>query len=222
MLVIFSLFIVSQAGAQAVWDLEFVGGFNVSRLTGDTGADITGFVEDLGTGEIDANVDGSKIGLTGGVLVTVGLNNSFGIQSGLMWSRKGGDGEVSATLGSLNLTGDLTITLDYVEIPILGVLSFPVGETVDIRAMAGPVLSFNSKAEIEVADVTTDIGDFVKSVDIGILVGGGLVIPLTSVDFIVDARYTFGLSSVDDTSADLDLKNGSFTILAGIGIPLGL
>lgn len=208
--------------AQPQWEVELVGGVGFTRVTGDTE-----FSETIDGDTAAADIGGFKAGFAGGGLVTVYLNPRFGIQSGLVWARKGSDGELVVDLPSLGLydvTANVTYTLDYIDLPILGVLDFPVTDVVSIRTMAGPVISFNTKAEVKIelggASESQDVGDETRSVDFGGLLGAGVAIPAGAVRIHLDARYTFGFTSVDDSPADLDLKNGGFAILAGIGIPL--
>jgi hypothetical protein len=145
----------------------------------------------------------------------------------LLWARRGGDGEFRIRgdfpppLGTQDVTTDVTVTLDYVDIPVLGVLTFPMAENTSIRFLAGPVLGFNSKAEAEVSLIgpTEDLGDIVKSVDVQGLLGAGLVLHFNRFNVVADGRYAFGFSSIDDET-DLDIKNAGFTILAGVGVPL--
>jgi hypothetical protein len=224
-----TILFAASAGAQPVWNIEIVGGFNLSQLLGDdTDAKLIFSDEDIGDGEISGDIGGTKLGFSGGALFTVQMNDNFGVQSGLLWGRRGGDGELTlrgdiAGLGVVDLTADATMTLDYVDIPILGMVTLPAGESTSFRVMAGPVLAFNSKAEAEISllgeSFSEDIGDIVKSVDIEGLVGAGMVFHLTTLDLIVDARYAFGFSSIDDET-DLDIKNAGVTLLAGLGIPL--
>jgi hypothetical protein len=223
------MLLAAGANAQPVWNIEIVGGLNLSQLRGDdTDARIIFSDEDIGTGEISGDIGGNKFGFTAGALVTVQVNENFGVQSGFLWGRKGSDGEIAMRgdipgLGVVDLTADVTLTLDYLDIPILGVLTFPAGETTSIRAMVGPVLGFNTNAEVEVSlagtSRTEDISDGIKSVDVAGLLGAGVVFHLNSVNVILDGRYAFGFSSIDDET-DFDVKNAGFTLLAGLGIPL--
>jgi hypothetical protein len=216
------------ASAQSQWDLEVVGGFAVTSLSGDTDASFSVANPEIAEGDVEGDIDGSKLGFLFGALVTIQLNEYLGVQSGLVWTRKGGDGEavfeIDSPLIDQKGTAEITVTLDYVEIPIVGVLRFPVGPVSSLRLLAGPVLGFNSNAEFEAsaagASSTTDIGDQVKSVDVGGVVGAGFAFPTGLVNLQVDVRYTVGLSNVNDTDLDFDIKNRSFSVLAGVGIPL--
>ena len=65
-----------------------------------------------------------------------------------------------------------------------------------------------------------DIKDEVKSFDFGVVFGGGLDFAAGSGSFVIDIRYTLGLTSVDDSGFDADLKNKVFS--ASIGYALGV
>jgi hypothetical protein len=227
---ILALTAAGPATSQPAWNFELVAGVDFTQLTGDdTDATLVFNDPDIGSGEVSGDIGGMKVGFTVGGLFTVDVNDNFAVQSGLLWSRKGSDGDVTLQgdipgLGVVDLTANVTMTLDYVEVPILGVLSFPAGPSMRFRAMAGPVLSFKSNAEIDVEvagySQSEDFGDEVKSVDVGGLIGVGLVIPAGALNFNVDARYTMGFTSIDDSDSDLDIKNSAIAVTAALGIPL--
>lgn len=230
LLAAFAAAIAGPAASQPAWNFELVAGVDFTQLTGDdTDATLVFNDPDLGSGEVSGDIGGMKAGFTVGGLVTVDINDNFAVQSGLLWTRKGGDGDVTLRgdipgLGVVDLTANVTMTLDYIDIPILGVLSFPAGETMRFRAMAGPVLSFNTKADVDIEvagySQSEDFGDNVKPVDVGGLIGAGLVIPAGALNVIFDARYTMGFTSIDDSDADADIKNSAFAVTAALGIPL--
>ena len=62
----------------------------------------------------------------------------------------------------------------------------------------------------------------VKKMDFSVMVGAGLdfsVAPSTSL--LVELTYNLGLSSLDDSAANDDIKNRVFSILAGLSFKLG-
>jgi hypothetical protein len=221
----------TPARAQSVWSLEFVGGLNFSQFSGDdTGARVLFADDDLGSGEISGDVGGTRVGLVAGAMVNVFFTDNFGFRSGVLWARKGSDGEVRLRgdipgLGIVDLTADVSFTLDYFELPLLGVVAFPVSDGATVRMMAGPVLAFNSSADVEVSlfdfSESEDIGDEIKALDVLGLLGLGVVIPVGSVDVVIDGSYSRGFTGIDDTSADLDIKNSEFRVVAGVAIPIG-
>lgn len=77
----------------------------------------------------------------------------------------------------------------------------------------GIKLSTKVKAEEDGLSVETDVDD-VKALDFGLTLGAGLAME----KFSLEARYTMGLSSFDDTSDPDDLKNSGFMLLIGMGL----
>jgi hypothetical protein len=222
------LFAFAPAAAQPEWEVELIGGIGFTRLTGND----TEFMQTVEGQQVGVDIGGTRIGLAAGTLVTVKINRNFGVQSGLVWTRRGGDGEALIPaefpgFGSFELTADVSGTFDYIDIPVLGVLTFPVNDAISVHTMAGPVFAFNTRAEVAIeissADFTfeQDIGEETKAVDVGGLLGAGIAIPVGAMNFHADARYGFSFTSIDDTAADLDLKHGGLFILAGLGFPLG-
>ena len=52
--------------------------------------------------------------------------------------------------------------------------------------------------------------------------GAGVDIGVSErVDLVIDLFYTLGLTSVDDSPEESDVKNRAITIRAGVAIPLG-
>jgi hypothetical protein len=67
----------------------------------------------------------------------------------------------------------------------------------------------NVNAKIEAGDVEKDLDDAVKGFDLAIPVG----LSYEYKHFVVDARYTFGLTKIFDTKeVDLDSKNLTFQL----------
>ncbi|MGM0568498.1 MAG: outer membrane beta-barrel protein, partial [Elusimicrobiota bacterium] len=77
----------------------------------------------------------------------------------------------------------------------------------------------NFKAQMESIGIEiedeSDVKDSMKSFDAGIALGGGIGIEAGEGTFLLDARYTMGLTSFDDSGADLDQKNAVISITAG-------
>ena len=96
-----------------------------------------------------------------------------------------------AKLKATDLDG--TVTLDYLEVPILGVISLSrQGPVVPFFYVGGSV-SANVNATIELNGVETDIPDHdIRRNDIGTVFGGGVYVD----SFTLEARYTTGMNSV--------------------------
>jgi hypothetical protein len=121
--------------------------------------------------------------------------------------------------------GTLTLSLDYFEVPLLFKLLIPVeGSSVRPSIFAGPAVGFNTTAnfKVEVDDQSqeTDIKDQVTSTDFSLAFGGGVGFMVGKNELGIDIRYILGLSSIDDTSDNLDLKNNVINFNAYFGFNL--
>jgi hypothetical protein len=121
-----------------------------------------------------------------------------------------------------------TLALDYIEVPLLLKLGAPLAGTGQLRpyVTAGPALGFLIKCKVKASNASQSaeadcddptVGADAKSVQFSADFGAGLDIGR----FTVGLRYQLGLTSVDDTGADADVKNRVFTIIAGYGFRLG-
>lgn len=67
-----------------------------------------------------------------------------------------------------------------------------------------------------------DFGVPVKSIDIGAMGGAGLSIATGgSLAVTLDVLYNLGLTTIDDTSDEDDVKNRAWSIVAGVSFPVG-
>ncbi len=125
---------------------------------------------------------------------------------------------------------DLEFNLAYVEVPIMLKVSLPFisGDVVKPFVTGGPVFAWRIDCEfsLETAESISvqecanqnfpDVETTFKQADRGYAMGGGLdfVIPVLGT-FIIEGRYTRGLSRLRDTGMNDDIQNQSFTLLAG-------
>lgn len=100
---------------------------------------------------------------------------------------------------------DLTVNLNYLQIPVLGVMTFGDSETKPF-VFAGPALGLKLTSNIGDEEESEDIK---TSNDFSLVFGGGVAMG----KFSVDARYAWGLSDVDPGS-DIS-KNRVFSIMFG-------
>ena len=96
-----------------------------------------------------------------------------------------------------------------------------------MRLLAGPV------ASLKVDEKLTTTGlfgysldtDQIKTTDFGIAAGAAVAVHSGDLAVVGEGRYTFGLTNVSDLSVEGvslggDVKNGSFYLMAGAGVPL--
>ena len=163
----------------------------------------------------------TRTGFSGGAFYGLGINDQFDVRGEVNYVQKGAEGEVMADDGDIH---DGIYKLDYVEIPVLFVANFPVGEKFGLSLFAGPTFAFNTTAEVEIPSHNeTEELDNVKGFDFGAAIGGGVEYKLSSFSIIADVRYSLGASSVSEDVAgeSIDVKNRGIGIMGGVAFPLG-
>ena len=206
-ILITALLILLPAVAAAQSTIGFRGGLSLASLGGD-----------------DAENFDSKTGLSFGGFFNVPVSDMLGVQVGAGFVKKGANQTESGI--------DIGFELGYVEIPLLLTYSPPTSGNVGFTFSVGPAVGFKtgcnfsatsagSTVELDCDDPTLDVG--VKSFEVGAMVGAGLNFALTeSVSLHLDAFYNYGITKIDDSGADDDVKNRAFSILAGLSFPLRL
>ena len=123
------------------------------------------------------------------------MTDRFSLGAGINYAQQGA--ELKDT--------EVTDKIDYVNMPITA--NFYVVKGLALRAGLQPGINVNAK--IEAGDVEKDLDDAVKGFDLAIPVG----LSYEYKHFVVDARYTFGLTKIFDTKeVDLDSKNLTFQL----------
>lgn len=200
----FVLFMFSYV-AYGQMHLGLKAGLNMANLSGSD-------VDNLVGQSLD-----TRTGFSGGVFFTYQFNNLFAIQPEAYYSMKGATYSESGA--------KLTISLDYIEIPVLFKLIIPVeGSNIRPSIFAGPAIGFNTthkmKVEYEGQTVEVDIQD-AKSTDFSLAFGGGIDFMVGKNELGVDVRYILGLSTIDDSSDPWDIKNNviNFNVYYGFSLP---
>ncbi len=194
-----SFMLVSLSYAQM--QLGVKAGLNLANLSGDD-------IEDT-----DA-----RTGFAGGVFFMYQFSEMFAIQPEVYYTMKG------ATQKDVFPGVDATIKGDYFEIPVLLKLIIPLrGSGIKPAIFAGPSLAFNTSAKIKIeADGESfeeDLED-IKSTDFGLVFGAGLGFPVGNGELGFDVRYILGLTTVDDSAEEADVKNGviNFNLYYGFSL----
>jgi hypothetical protein len=176
--------------------LGIKGGMNMSNFTGDS----------LTNPE-------SLTGIAIGGYATIGLLPNIAIQPEVFYSQKG----CKESGDYLGTPIELTTRINYLEIPVLAKISF--GAIVKPYILAGPYFAtmIGATQEVTVSGVSVsgDIDDFVKSSDMGLTFGAGVQTP---VKLSLEARYSMGLNSIDDSGWDIDIKNSNISLLVGFAL----
>jgi hypothetical protein len=176
-----------------------IGGLNFSKLA-------------LGDGNALENAK-NRTAFAGGGFFTLGLGRIFAIQPELLFSMKG----TRASNPTQNFTtGDLTLKMDYFEIPLLLKGYIPISNpNLRPNLFVGPAIAFlvNCRVGEDVIGGTRDCangGPTIKSTDTSIMFGVGLDF-LNS--FTAQVRFDMGLQDVDEEQGTA--KNQSLMLMIG-------
>lgn len=176
-------------------------------------------------GGADAEKLGSVTGITGfnaGIFLNIGLPGPFSIRPEVIYTVKG-----AKITGTSPFPFTSTVTVTYVEIPLLvkfSILAIP-GAPMKPVVFAGPSLGIllTSKSKTEIPGQPTQETDGksdTKSTDMGVVVGVGVDLDLIALSLTVDARYTFGLGTFDQSGAPgpSEVKHRVVSVNVGVGL----
>lgn len=167
-----------------------------------------------------------KVGLVAGAFLGIAVNDVFSIEPQALFSQKGT--KVKGTGSNSSLEGGVRI--NYIEVPVLGKFWIPVSDT-QVRpfVFAGPEVEFklSCTADGAILAVTgsqdcdkTGTEIKLKSTDFGVTGGAGVQFKAGNQVVRVDARYTHGLSDINDSGDSRSIKNRAFAVTVGLGWPL--
>ena len=203
------LFVAMSLSAMAATAQTEVGKFSLKPVAGITISDLTE------ENDIPYN---SKVGFTGGIEVEYGITPDLGVSLGVLYAQQGGKyEETNDTRSTANgeilasETTEYKAKVDYINLPLLA--NFYVGHGFAIKAgvQMGVLVndkwtySYDKEFNYQLGEpyhipdqddgihTNAKMTDFGKSVDFGIPVG----LSYEYHDFIVDARYYFGLTKID-------------------------
>lgn len=164
-----------------------------------------------------------RTGLNFGAFASISISATVAIQPEVVFSQRGAR-NAAYDYDAFPQDGDgppLGVYLsektshDYLEIPVLLKLSpAPAGDSVRPIFFAGPSVGFLLGTK-PVYD--TDYSEYLNSMDVGVIIGGGVELGRIS----LDARYNLGLTTIDkDYDASFgpvpgDVKNRAITVTAG-------
>jgi hypothetical protein len=227
---VISIAVVMTAATVAAAPVNYglKGGINIGTLNGDDAAGLD-----------------ARVALSGGLYATVAVSPVLVIQPELLFTQKGAEDD---SLSSADQSS-LKIQLDYLEVPVLARFRVPLSTpTVRPYVFAGPYAAFVLSAQFD-GPLTTDPAALAekfdianeKSVDYGLVFGGGVDLAAGQGTVSIEARYELGLSTAfedvdpagirvdrgwpfiqneiafaDATTGEAyDLKTGVFSIMVG-------
>jgi len=157
----------------------------------------------------DASTNDYKSGAIGGVFLTYSILNTFAVTTKLLYSQKGASFESS----------DTKQTLNYIEVPVIGRFFLNKEGNFRPNIFVGPSFGFLAGATNKVgSNDRVDIDgykDIFNNFDFGVTGGLGFNFLISDETyFIIDARYTQGLSDI--TKANGNVNNNAFGLTAGL------
>jgi len=218
-LVMFSTLLAVTNASAADWEFGVKGGATSASLHGNVSNWIT-----LQNFDILTDLTDPRTGFAGGVYVNVRATPMFSVQVEALYTQKGGSGRAAIRRNGIDFIGaDVTIELDYIEFPILGMATFLAGP-VDVNGYGGISVGYNSSstAVVEVGGTTNTIGigAFVTGVDLSAVFGLGLSFGAGPVNILADGRFAYSLNDIN-SAGNGEIRNGTFYFMAGVAIPAG-
>lgn len=162
-------------------------------------------------GNISSTSD-RKIGFEAGIFGEFPINRLLSIQPEAVFVQKGGE-EASQSLGSSSLT------LNYVDVPLLLKINAPVDGALQPFIFGGPYAGYLIEATSDADGENEDLTDLLNEFYYGLKVGLGINIgPLQ-----LDARYDMGIANLYKEDESLDGADSDFKITtSGFVVSLGL
>jgi hypothetical protein len=204
------LFLIFTSLSFAQMQLGVKAGLNIANVGG---SDADNLVDE----DVNISLD-SRTGFEGGLFFMYQFNNMFAIQPEAYYSMKG------ATYTEDE--GELCLSLDYIEVPILFKLLIPIqGSNVRPAVFVGPSVGFNTTAKVTVeydgeTILDLDLKDETTSTEFSVVFGGGVGFGVGNNEVGVEIRYILGLNSFDDASDPYDVTNNVLNFNAYFGFSL--
>ena len=147
----------------------------------------------------------SKLGADLGIVVSIPIGGGLLMfQPELHWMQKG------YKIDDAGSQGEITSTLNYLEIPLLARINF--GGTLKLFAFAGPSFGYLLDGTYEDVNGELDATEYLEEVEYSGHIGVGVGIGT----FELDLRYIAGLTDIADSPSLSEVKNSSY----GAGITL--
>lgn len=181
---------IATTASFAQWS---VGSITVQPKIGINGANIT-----------DADNSDSRIGLVLGGEFEYRVSPIFSLSAGALYSMQGCKGTAEDEDGN---TGDVSLKLDYINVPILANVYVVKGLAIKLGIQPGFNVRHKATATVSGVNVTTNLPG-VKSVDFSIPIG----VSYEFNRFVIDGRYNLGVTKLIDGA---DSKHSVFQFTFG-------
>ncbi|MFK7808917.1 MAG: porin family protein [Saprospiraceae bacterium] len=184
-------------------------GTNFSKWSGDL---------DEALGSLDDEVKYAS-GLHAGMAFNIALNKTTFFQPEINYIQKG----IKTIYDFGQSTEEQVVRFNYIEIPILVKISFPVSEKITVYGNAGPGIGYAINATVVYDDEEYKDGAIIffdnddlefERTDLSLHIGGGIDLKAGVGRLAIDLRYIYGLSNLNSGDDDFRINN------QGIGINL--
>lgn len=181
---------IATTASFAQWS---VGSITVQPKIGINGANIT-----------DADNSDSRIGLVLGGEFEYRVSPIFSLSAGALYSMQGCKGTAEDDDGN---TGDVSLKLDYINVPILANVYVVKGLAIKLGIQPGFNVRHKASATVSGVNVTTNLPG-IKSVDFSSPIG----VSYEFNRFVIDGRYNLGVTKLIDGA---DSKHSVFQFTFG-------
>lgn len=151
-----------------------------------------------------------KIGFEAGIFGDFPISSIFSIQPEAVFVQKGGE-------ESDDVFGTSSLTLNYVDVPLLLKINAPLDGTVKPYIFGGPYAGYLIEATADGDEGSQDISEFLEDINYGLKVGLGVKIG----SVVIDARYDMGMANLyaeDEEMGDFDFSVTTSGVVVSLGI----
>ena len=152
----------------------------------------------------------SKMGFCAGGFITFKVANIIAIQPEILYTQKGTKWEEEF----VGETWKITYNFNYLEIPILLKVIMPIQGMIKPHLFVGPYFAYNLTAKVKTRYNGLDFDEVIKDSDFGAVFGGGIDFGLPAGKIVFDARYSLGLTTIDEEGSSA-VKNNVFSFMLG-------
>jgi hypothetical protein len=225
-----------RSQAQPRWQFGLKAGANTASLSGDqAGLWLSG--PDF---QVSAALLDRRAGFIGGGYARYQVGPRFALQLDALWSRKGGKGNVFGHANILaennivynaEINGEMSLALDYVEFPLIAVLTLPSAEGVAFNPYAGVSFGIPARADARLSgeaevilqdgsprrvtfDQAYNVRSSVRDTEGQLVLGAMVEWDTKHGRFVLDGRYSLSLRTIDD-SQEKTIRNNVLSLMAG-------
>lgn len=157
-----------------------------------------------------------RVGLGAGIFAEIPIRPAISTQLELLYVMKGGaslDIELTDSSGNPISTMRIVHAVDYLELPLLARYRVPVQGHVAPTFVVGPSLAYKISEKYSPSGM--EEGGILSSTDFGIAFGAGLDLGRGRRRWLIEARYTFGMTNTMRDPAYPNVRNGNFLLMSG-------